>query len=525
MTELIEGVAIAPPEQAEETEEEKEKKPKKIRIALFFDGTLNNRLNIEAREKVSEAYTKKTGFLGFFARDPNSNSYDNGRTNINIMQQAIGENFKPESIDYFATHYIEGQGSFNLKEDSTLGYAAGAGGSGVRSRANLGVDHAYNSISELEGFDKKQHYIEELTFDVFGFSRGAATARYAIFLLLKSKNNMFKRLKNAKYDIKEEAITVGFAGLYDTVLSYLGSQRMKLEIDFCEQKSHIHAKKVLHLASAEEHRKDFPLSDISGSTAKGTGKEYFLPGVHSDVGGSYNMADEEKIRAESDPEKQRKLMMVPRSETKLTIYEGDLVEIEHDKANLIKQGWFKGTPCNMATIEQQAKQTIETAAKQRKREVVLPIDGEFTITLMFSRPREHGKRGLASRRASQSPYRFRGAALTITRKNINTGYSNIPLKIMAKHAKEDAKLSFMPKMLKRADTVIDIVDLGTLEGKINAYIGSKAKGSAAKDWLEGSHNEDIIPYRHDHLNFSAKCELGYAPDIVEGKRLRYVFDA
>jgi hypothetical protein len=151
---------------------------------------------------------------------------------------------------------------------------------------------------------------------------------------------------------------------------------------------YLHAKKVLHLASAEEHRKDFALSDISGSTEKGTGTEYFLPGVHSDVGGSYNMADEKKIRAESDPVKQRQLMMITRNEDELTIYEGDLVEVESDKANLIKQGWFRGTAetRDVNIIKQESKQTIETAAKQRKTEVVLPLDGECTITLFFSPP-------------------------------------------------------------------------------------------------------------------------------------------
>jgi hypothetical protein len=155
------------------------------------------------------------------------------------MQEAIGDDFKPDNIDYFASHYIEGQGTFDLKEDSLNGYTFGAGSSGVRSRANKGVDNAYDSITTFKGFDKNAHYIEELTFDFFGFSRGAAAARYAIYLLLKSRNNMLKRLTRAKYEVKEGAITVGFAGLYDTVLSYMGQQRIKSEIDWCEQKAHI----------------------------------------------------------------------------------------------------------------------------------------------------------------------------------------------------------------------------------------------------------------------------------------------
>ncbi len=46
-----------------------------------------------------------------------------------------------------------------------------------------------------------------------------------------------------------------------------------------------HAKDVVHLTAADEHRKKFSLTDIR--SAGGKGREICLPGVHADIGGSY----------------------------------------------------------------------------------------------------------------------------------------------------------------------------------------------------------------------------------------------
>jgi hypothetical protein len=91
MTELCEGIAIAPPEQAAEKEEEIKKEPIKIRIALFFDGTLNNRTNIEAREDDDQHYLDYTEA---------GSSFENGRTNIAIMETHMTEVI-PDGYDYF----------------------------------------------------------------------------------------------------------------------------------------------------------------------------------------------------------------------------------------------------------------------------------------------------------------------------------------------------------------------------------------------------------------------------------------
>ena len=111
MTEICEGIGITTSEKAEEKKEDVKKKPKKIRIALFFDGTLNNRTNIEARENNTEHYLDNT--------EPGS-SYENGRTNIAIMESHVTEDI-PDGYDYFESAYRPGQGTFDLEGDSTWG--------------------------------------------------------------------------------------------------------------------------------------------------------------------------------------------------------------------------------------------------------------------------------------------------------------------------------------------------------------------------------------------------------------------
>jgi hypothetical protein len=73
--------------------------------------------------------------------------------------------------------------------------------------------------------------------------------------------------------------------------------------------------------------------------------------------------------------------------------------------------------------------------------------------------------------------------------------------------------------------VIDKCNLGAVEDKIKKYLKKKPTGSAATDWLTGDNNKYLQPIRHEHLNFSAKCKLGFSPRIIDGKRVRYIFNA
>ena len=60
---------------------------------MFFDGTNNNRDNIEEREKNSDIYKK-------YRKADGSGSYDNGRTNIAIMEPYVSTKKADYAGDY-----------------------------------------------------------------------------------------------------------------------------------------------------------------------------------------------------------------------------------------------------------------------------------------------------------------------------------------------------------------------------------------------------------------------------------------
>ena len=86
-------------------------------------------------------------------------------------------------------------------------------------------------------------------------------------------------------------------GLFDTVASYgygLGFDSNVKELGLDLGKLSRVPKHVVQLTAGHEHRKNFSLTDITGSL--GVGYELTLPGVHSNIGGSYG-EDEGEERA------------------------------------------------------------------------------------------------------------------------------------------------------------------------------------------------------------------------------------
>jgi hypothetical protein len=264
----LEEPEAPPPEEIEEKEEEQPKAKTTIRVSLFFDGTANNRANTRERlaaEAAGRAFSK-TG------------SYENDESNVSRLETLCQGD---PNFEHSFSVYVEGIGTTNHQGDTTVGLALGTGSTGVPAKVQAGVNEVLRRIRQL-GIPSGT-IIERFHVDTFGFSRGAAAARHCVHFCLNGDTPLEPRIERLGYPV--DLLEVNFVGLFDTVASY-GVQHTNdtrdLDLDAISA-----AKKVVQLAAAEEHRKNFRLTNIASAVKKGVGKEIFLPGVHSDVGGGY----------------------------------------------------------------------------------------------------------------------------------------------------------------------------------------------------------------------------------------------
>ena len=283
-----------------------------VRLNLFFDGTQNNKTNTESRSTNSKNHAtyKKTG-------NKNDDSYENDYTNVARLFDAIDP-----AAENQVRVYIEGIGTEDLKKDTKFpGVATGMGDTGTTAKVTKGCFDAAIQMYE-KGYSGKE--IDYLYVNIYGFSRGAAAARH--FLYVANKNANYSRKKkiddiNTTYHIfpeyffndnihqfditventsfidkygyfgaclvyqgmKIKKIVYNFVGIYDTVASngvYHGNDVSDLKLNSVSKANYVY-----HIASEDEYRENFDLSNINSCGLKGL--EIKLPGVHSDIGGSY----------------------------------------------------------------------------------------------------------------------------------------------------------------------------------------------------------------------------------------------
>ena len=92
-----------------------------------------------------------------------------------------------------------------------------------------------------------------------------------------------RRIENGGHTVED--LVINFIGLFDTVASY-GVAHYNDTSDLSLDAIRV-ARKVVHIAAGEEHRKNFRLTNIASAINAGVGIELFFPGVHSDIGGGY----------------------------------------------------------------------------------------------------------------------------------------------------------------------------------------------------------------------------------------------
>ena len=313
-----------------------------IRKSVAEKRRLNHNISYEKAKEIKEKRGKK------------DSSYDNELSNPAILFKS----YKEELNNKLFKIYVAGIGtntknSFKVEDykedDSFKGPAFGTGSAGIIYR----VRDAIWRISRLIGINKDE-YLNKITFDVFGFSRGAAAARHFVHMVTYPEyspmftdgvaldfqgfalpgdyyNKKVPRfgllgvlLDVAKKLSPETKVEIRFAGLYDTVPHHGFNQTddiKDLGLDSINKANY-----VVHMVAADEHRYNFALADISSvaKTSPNSGKkggiELFFPGVHSDVGGSY-------------------VDGAPNISYRINL-SSEMEFLTKEKEELIRQGWF-----------------------------------------------------------------------------------------------------------------------------------------------------------------------------------------
>lgn len=245
----------------------------KVQVNLFFDGTLNNYFNVTTQD--AEIRKKHGG---------EDSSYENALSNVARMWEPMHLDRDGPDIGV----YIEGMGTTRDQDDSLRGYALGTGETGITERAQQAFGPLKDTVADKRG---KRSPPAVLELNLFGFSRGAATARHFASLL----RNPEEIAKHFTDDWSGVHIEVNFVGLFDTVssegLAY-DNDVHDLGLRFVNDA----ARRVFHVVALDEYRKNFSLTTIASacqatSLNEGVrapmGCELGIPGAHSDVGGGY----------------------------------------------------------------------------------------------------------------------------------------------------------------------------------------------------------------------------------------------
>ncbi|MDR2237056.1 MAG: DUF2235 domain-containing protein [Chryseobacterium sp.] len=347
-------------------------------FGVFLDGTLNNMYNTELRKKAEgQKQSDTTGLNRMIlagavykehgdAKDQES-SYENDLSNpailfkkyrenkgnklFKVYTEGIGTNSAPsaQGVDLTAGDYED--------DDVMQGPGFGMGSAGIKDRVRKCIRDVRQFITS--NISPTNETVGTITFDVFGFSRGAAAARHFVHVVTQGaykpkvthgKEVIYARdmfgytldqsyaykmmpaygylgqlLDEAKLMDEQMKVAIRFVGIYDTVPHYGLAQSndiRQLGLDDVNKANY-----VVHMVAADEHRANFSLVNISSvaktspESCKKGGIELFYPGVHCDVGGAYE---------EGRPDNPKRI--------DATIFASSLEPL---RSELIRQGWFK----------------------------------------------------------------------------------------------------------------------------------------------------------------------------------------
>ena len=281
-------------------------------IGVFFDGTGNNAENTRNRlencsaadegfsdeEAISiakQCRADEFGKPGDFGRT----SYDGYFSNVSYLHELYDVSPQPNGDTQLGI-YVPGIGTRNSQGDNKIGMAIGLLETGVVGNTDFAIDLISAALKVFFN-ENPSAVINEIKFDIFGFSRGAAAARHFANRVFKHDQDikkMFSAILNENNYKGSTALPIDkcrFLGLFDTVAAIgtisdgfsphdnkNGSVDLYLPIGIAD--------KVFQISAMHECRYNFSLNSIKPSYP-----EISLPGVHSDIGGGYNPLEESNV--------------------------------------------------------------------------------------------------------------------------------------------------------------------------------------------------------------------------------------
>lgn len=535
-----------------------EKKKIDFTFGVFIDGTLNNIYNTIARQTWEEDQIKKKN--PNLSYEEQQKQIENPEEHLKVAassQKEVGEKkesrykysdessyenelsnpailFKNYSVDSSNKFhpvlkiYTEGMGTNTLNnndentktgilpvenyetDDVAEGTGFGQGSAGIKDRVKRTIEMLVDKIKKA-----KKKEIDTITVDVFGFSRGAASARCFVHEITRQAymaetiyladgsfyckdangygvtseyaNKKLPTNGRLGYLLTNESITfdrlvIRFAGLYDTVPHH-GFVQWN-DVNDLGLNSISKAKFTVHMVAADEHRANFNLVDISCITGKkGGGKtdrgiELYLPGVHCDVGGSY---------VEGRSEVNGRLLV-----TKSMF--GD--ELEKEKERLVTEGWFK--PKELTIHWDNAQRTIINGVARvlsSNREAISNQYSYIPLHLMVKFCLD--KEVPIFLKSLMNDYKFK-----------NTKFSNIPFleKVKARleqYAFQDGQ-----------PFVYETVPMQTIVYSADDYT-AVAKEEERRKKEEDERNTVLKKLRHDYLHWNAVYGEGVTNTLVQ----------
>jgi len=266
-------------------------------------------------EKKIDDYIKSSTAVSYLGAETNVYKMFRDLKKCTVWSPKKEKNSRDWSI--FKKFYIEGIGTIAGERDRRRGGGLGWGKSGIIERVKQAKGRVEDFIiktlidfeSDHKNFNLKRINIEPIEVDFFGFSRGAACARYSckvykegdFWVLSLDSINRLDEVVNLRWrprwrrsppiDLKE--VTIKNVGIFDTVVSHgvWGTMVEGSDKWWLSQDSIKNAAKVYHITAKDEYRVNFALTNNNSKPER-----LELPGAHSDIGGGYNKIESEIMK-------------------------------------------------------------------------------------------------------------------------------------------------------------------------------------------------------------------------------------